>query len=107
MKYSANVLHESLVSQLDDQGYDTGHIKEICGYRFDSHMLPKDKAYVYSKNGNKLPVITTKGCHIRISWQDDSTTWVPMNIIKNCDAYVVVSISGIAGAVLQTARLIH
>ena len=84
-EYSANVLHESLSSQLDDQGYDTGHIKEICGYRFDSHMLSKANAYVYSKNGNKSPVITTKGCDIRIRWRDESTTWVPMNVIKNCE----------------------
>ena len=58
-QYSANVLHESLSTNLDDQGYDKGHIKEICGYRFDN-TLPQDKAYIYSKNGNKTPVFTTK-----------------------------------------------
>ena len=82
---SVNILHESLLSQLDNQGYDTGHIKELCGYRFDSTMISKDKAFITSHNGNKTLIITTKGCHICIRWNDDSTTWVPLSIIKNCE----------------------
>jgi len=43
-QYSANVLHESLTSKLDDQGYDIGHIKELCGYRFSPKMIPRNKS---------------------------------------------------------------
>ena len=84
-QYSANVLFESLSSKLDDQGYDLGHIKELCGYRFSSKMIPKHKAYITSSNGNKTPVITTSGCEIQVRWNDDQTTWVPMNLLKNCE----------------------
>jgi len=84
-QYSANVLHESLTSKLDDQGYDIGHIKELCGYRFSSKMIPKNKSFITSFNGNKTPIVTTKGCEIQVRWNDDQTTWVPMNIVKNCE----------------------
>jgi len=84
-QYSANVLHESLTSKLDDQGYDIGHIKELCGYRFSSKMIPRNKSFITSFNNNKTPIVTTKGCEIQVRWNDDQTTWVPMNIVKNCE----------------------
>jgi len=84
-QYFANVLHESLSSRLDDQVYDTRHINEICDYRFDSKMIPKDKAFIISLNGNRAPIVTIKSCDIRVRLNDDQTAWVPLNIMKNCE----------------------
>ena len=82
-QYSTNVLHESLLSSVDEQGYDTGLISEISGYRFDSNAISKANGFTRSSNGNKIPIVTTKGCEVRVTWKDGSTTWVPMNLFKN------------------------
>ena len=89
-QYAANVLTEALHQQLDDQGYDTSFIKEICGYRIDRKAaVPKDRAFVTSANGRKKPVITTKGWSLNVRWMDDSTTWIPLAILKNSEPILV------------------
>ena len=73
-QYSANVLHESLSTRLDDQGYNLGHIKELCGYLLSSKMTPSHKLFATSSNENKTYIATTKGCDIKVRWNDDQTT---------------------------------
>ena len=85
-QYSANVLTEALNSSLDDKGYDTSFIKELCGYRKDYGVaLPTHKAFYTSHNGRQVPVVTTKGWTIKVRWMDDSTTWIPLRLLKNSE----------------------
>ena len=42
-------------------------------------------SFVYQVNGQPIPKITTKGWNIKVRWNDDSTTWVPMGLLKNTE----------------------
>ena len=83
-QYSTNIIAESLTSSYDHDGYDKNSILEICGYRKDENIaVSRVNGFFLSSNGNKHPKITTKGWEIRIRWNDNSTTWVPLNLVKN------------------------
>ena len=83
-QYSTNIIAESLTSSYDHDGYDKKSILEICGYRKDENIaVSRVNGFSFSSNGNKHPKITTKGWEIRIRWNDNSTTWVPLNLVKN------------------------
>ena len=41
--------------------------------------------FVYQVNGQPIPKITTKGWNIKVRWNDNSTTWVPMGLLKNAE----------------------
>ena len=82
-EYSLNVIVENLVAQTDDDGWDTGVFDEIMDFRVDDKVaVPQEKGYITSYNGQRKPVITTKGVDVKIRWKDQSTSWVPLAIIK-------------------------
>ena len=83
-EYSCNILSEALTASVDADGYDKGYIDELCGYRTSSNAISRTNGFFTSRNGNKIPKITTKGWEIRVRWNDNSTTWVPLNVLKNC-----------------------
>ena len=60
-EYSSNVLSEALTASIDDDGYDKGYIREICGHRSSSIAVQQADGYFHSKNGHKILKITTKG----------------------------------------------
>ncbi len=85
-RYSANILTEALADTVNPDGYDVGFIKEVCGYRVErDKALTKSNGFLYSHNGRQVPKITTKGWQIRVRWNDDSTCWVPMGLLKNAE----------------------
>ena len=82
-QYSRNVLVESLSFSVDHDGYDKQSILEICGYRTNSNAISCSHSFHTSSNGNQIPVVTTKGWEVRICWNGNSTTWVPLRLVKN------------------------
>ena len=88
-QYSTNILAEALASEFDNDGFDTGFISEISGYRQHSTSVPRSKGFFLSKCGNRNPVVTTKGWDHRITWKDGSSTWVPLSYLKNAEPLLV------------------
>ena len=82
-EYSSNVLSEALTASVDEDGYDKGYIREICGYQSSLKAVQQANDYYHSKNGNKIHKVTTKGWEICVQWNDLSKTWVPLNVLKN------------------------
>ena len=60
-QYATNVLDEALAASSDNNGFDTGFISEISGYRRHSTSVPRSQAYFLFKNSRHTPIITTKG----------------------------------------------
>ena len=59
--HSSNILSKELTASVDDDGYDKGYIREICGHRSSSKAVQQANGYFHSKNGNNIPKVTTKG----------------------------------------------
>ena len=105
-RYSANVLTESLSESINPDGYEVGHIKEICGYRVEAEKaVPKSNGFITSKNGRQVPKITTKGWYIKVRWNDDTTTWVPMGLLKNAEPIMLAEYARTMGIQSEPAFL--
>ena len=78
-----NVISENLFNQAGDNGWDTGVFSEIVGLRKDDTVpIPYSRGTITSHNGQTRNVITTKGWEVHIKWQDQSTSWLPLNVVK-------------------------
>ena len=73
-EYSVNVIAENLFNMADDDGWDTGLLEEIIDFRKDDNIAVKaDDGFKEMSNGDKVPVITTKGWDVQVRWSDKST----------------------------------
>ena len=82
-EYTANVIAESLYSQIDDQGRQFAIMKEIVGHRKNGDAVSREDGFVVSKNGNRVPKRTTKGWELAIEWKDGSQSWIPLREAKD------------------------
>ena len=103
-RYSSNVLTEALSEAIDPDGYETSYIKEICGYQRDEReAIPRNKGHMYNKFGRAIPKITTKGWKIRVRWNDLSSTWVPMGLLKNAEPLMLAEYAKVMKLHLEPA----
>ena len=88
------MIAESLYSNLDEQGFDTGILSEIVDHeKNDSAVKMKDG---HAGKDNK-PVITTKGWKLKIRWKDGSYDWIPLSQVKNSNLIEVAEYSVMKG----------
>ena len=82
-EYAVNIIIEKLIGQVDDQGCDTGILKEIAAFRRDPDVaIPTGDQACKNVNGIKHPVITKKGWYVQVKCIYQSTDWVPLHLIK-------------------------
>ena len=96
-QYATIFFAESLASQFDDDGFDTGLISEISEYRKHSTCVPRSKGFFLSKNSNHTLVITTKIWDLRVTWKNGIYTWVPFSILKHTEPVLVATCAKTAG----------
>jgi hypothetical protein len=80
-EYSANIIAENILSQVDSDGYGYSYLSEILGHRSTDEAITKECGYINTKSGRK-PIITTKGWEIYVRWKDQSTSWVNLRDLK-------------------------
>ena len=81
-QYAANIIAESMYSQVDSNGYHTLLLKEITNHKKSSAALNIDDKYITSKTGRKSLRKTTKGWDFLCLWRDGSSTWAPLKDLK-------------------------
>ena len=79
---SANLIAENLFSQVDDEGRQFQIIDEIVDCQFTDEAVKPEDGFVISQNGQKRPVITTKGCNMLVKFKDASAAWCPLHDLK-------------------------
>jgi hypothetical protein len=85
--YTANLIAESLYSQIDDGGRRLQVMQEIVDHRKGKDALvDNDSAYYSTKSGRK-PKRTTKGWRLLVEWKNGLTSWVPLTDMK--DSYPI------------------
>ncbi len=80
--YTANLIAESLYSQIDDDGRRLQTMEEIVDHERNHSALKEEDAYYSTKSGPK-PKRTTKGWCLLVEWKDGSSLWVPQTDLKD------------------------
>ena len=78
--FTTNKIAEALYSNVDDQGFTVGLLKEIVDHEGTHEAIPKEEGFV---GNTKKPVITTRGWKVKVKWCDGSYDWLPMAQVKN------------------------
>jgi hypothetical protein len=81
-EYSANMIAEAIYNQVDDNGFDEVLFKDIVGHHKGEQALNESDVQ-NAINADIAPIRTTKSWDICIEWRDGSSSWHPMNKIKN------------------------
>ena len=80
---SKNVLVKHIMAQTDDDGWSVGLLDEILNFRKDDSIaIHQQSGYITSINGQKKPIIPTKGWDVLVKWKDQSTNWIPLSLAK-------------------------
>ena len=80
-QYSANVIAENILSQVDEDGFSLALLDEVIGHRTNGHAIPKEEKYINTKRGRKLRK-STVGWEMNVLWRDGSTSWIPLKELK-------------------------
>jgi hypothetical protein len=80
--YTANLIAESLYSQIDDGGRRLQVMQEIIDHQKDKNALADDDNAYYSTKSGRKPKRTTKGWRFLVEWKDGLTSWVPLVDMK-------------------------
>jgi len=81
LEYAANVIAENLYSQIDTEGRRYILLDSIIDHKKDGHAVLKDDEFV-EQNGKRVRQMTTKGWKLCVQWKDGSTSWEPLNRLK-------------------------
>ena len=80
-QYSANVLAENMLAQVDEEGYQYQFLEAIIDHRTDATALKKGENTKVINN-KKVTIKTTKGWFFNVKWKDGTTSWVPLKELK-------------------------
>jgi len=80
-EYSTNMIAEALYSQVDEEGFDTGILQEICDHQMTNSAVPISEGFS-GEGKQKKPVVTTKGWKLKVLWKDGSYDWLPLSQVK-------------------------
>ena len=82
-EYSANVIAENMLTQVDSDGYSTALMKGIIDYKRDDDVaVRKCDKYITSSRGRRSLRKTTKGWKLLVKWVDDSESWMDLKDMK-------------------------
>jgi hypothetical protein len=83
-KYGANAIAEAIYNQVDDNGFQESLFTDIIGHRKNDNEAMSDEDFSTLESGhNPAHARTPKGWDICIQWQDGTSSWHPLNEIKN------------------------
>ena len=85
--YFANVIAECMCAQVDSEGNQYQLLSKLTDHRADNSAIQIADGFVTSRNGNRVPKVTTRGWSLLVAWKDGSSDWVPLKDLK--DAYPV------------------
>jgi hypothetical protein len=99
-EYTANVIAENMLTQVDSDGYLTTILKDIIDYRKDEAVaVPKADKYVYTSGRQKRLRKTTVGWSLLIQWANKLGAWVLLkDLIEShpCEAAKFAKARGIS-----------
>ncbi len=82
-EYSANIIAENMLTQVDSDGFTMTLMDGVIDYRRDeSTAVSRSDAYIVTKRGQKRLRKTTVGWQMLVKWKDQSESWIPLKDMK-------------------------
>ena len=81
-KYSANVIAENILSQVDQSGFHSQSIEKIMNHERMGNAVSRRNAFVTTKRGVRKLRHTTVGWKFHCLWKDGSSSWIPLKVLK-------------------------
>ena len=82
-EYGANIIAESMITQVDSDGFSSPLMKGIIDYRKDEAVaIDKQDMYVITKSGQRRLRKTTQGWKLLIEWADGTESWIDLKTMK-------------------------
>ena len=78
----ANVIAESMLSDIDAEGKHYQLLTEIQDHKKDETAIPRSQGFYERKGGHKVPKRTTRGWQLLVEWKDGSVDWIPLVELK-------------------------
>ena len=81
-KYSANIIAENLLAQVDPEGIHTNVLEAIMDHKRDGTAVPMSGKYFKTKQGKRTQRKTTVGWALQIKWKNGTKQWVNLKDLK-------------------------
>jgi hypothetical protein len=82
-EYSANIIAESMLTQVDSEGFTLTLMEGIIDYRKDAATaVTREDMYVVTRRGQKRLRKTTTGWKLLVKWKDQSESWIHLKDMK-------------------------
>lgn len=79
---TANLISESMFSQVDPNGHHYQLIHEITDHKKDASAISIANGTFISRSGRQVQKKTTRGWKLLVEWKDGSSSWVSLKDIK-------------------------
>ena len=81
-QYSANIIAESLYSEVDEDGRVSQVLDEIIDVEEMPDAIQEPDGFIRDKNGSEKRIVTTKGWNFKVRWKDGDSSWIPLKDMK-------------------------
>ena len=82
-EYSANVIAENMLSQVDSDGFSMTVMEGIINHQMDeTTAVHKDDRYIVTPSGQRRLRKTTIGWKLLVKWKDGSESWIQLKDLK-------------------------
>ena len=103
-EYSANLIAENLLNQVDDEGFTLTSFKEIVTHRVNLlRAVDRSNMWVTYGKGQRRMRQTTEGWQLLVRWHDDSVQWIPLSIMKESNPVEVANYAKAASLMTEPA----
>ena len=103
-EYSANVIAENMLSQVDSDGFSMTVMEGIIDHKMDaSAAVHKSDKYITTRSGHRKLRKTTSGWKLLVLWKDGSESWIYLKDLKESHPVEVAEYSKSRGISSEAA----
>ena len=103
VQYSANLIAENLLSQVDEDGHQYHVLDSIVDFATDGNAVAKGDEYVITPRGQQRLRKTTAGWKLLVQWKSGLEEWTPLKNLKESNPVEVAEFAKASGLIDEPA----